>query len=93
MNYYENVLDNMSYNDVYDLAQSDFIPEFMEMIKEQDRKFAESLEQEQIETLARKRKKKQQSLDSKPSKKDEEKVEEEPSSGLDIPKIDLNFDE
>lgn len=84
-NYYESFLETRPYNEVYDLAVQDYLPEMAEEYEKELQEFADSLVDEQEQTLERKEK--QQSLDKKPSSEQEEVKEEE----VEIEPINLNF--
>ena len=82
--YYEKTLENLDYNDVYDLAVKDYVPEFADQEEKENREFAQSLIKEQKATLAKKEAKKQKQVpisESKASKKPEVKT------------MNLNFDD
>jgi len=49
--YYESRLGELDYNDVYDLASTEYVPELADAYEEENTKFAESLVEEQEETL------------------------------------------
>jgi len=84
--YYESNLEEISYNNVYDIAIENYFPEFMDEEEKENQEFADSLIEEQNNLLRKKGKlKESQSL---------EQPEEQPD--LDIPKIppiNLNFEE
>ena len=66
LHYYESRLANMSYNEVFDLAVEEFLPEFVQAAEDEDQEFAESLLKEQETTLKKAKKAKgQQDKDSK----------------------------
>lgn len=53
LHYYEDRLEDIGYNQVYELAVKDFIPELAEEYEEENREFARSLIAEQKRTLAK----------------------------------------
>ena len=55
--YYEGPLSELEYNDVYDMASTEYVPELADAYEEENQKFADSLIKEQEETLKRKAKK------------------------------------
>lgn len=55
LHYYESSLANKSYNEVYDLAVEEFLPEFVKEAEDDDQAFAESLLEEQEATLKAKK--------------------------------------
>jgi hypothetical protein len=64
LNYYEDAIENQSYNEVFDLAVREYLPEFVKEIEDEDEEFANSLVEEQRRTLrAKKEKEQRQSLD------------------------------
>jgi len=54
--YYESQVEDADYNNIYELAQTDYLPEFMEDREIEDAAFAESLIEEQKQTLRKKAK-------------------------------------
>jgi len=54
LNYYESTFEEIPYNDLYDIAIEDFIPELAEQNNEDAEQYAKDLEAEQIRTLERK---------------------------------------
>ncbi len=61
LHYYEAGIENLSYNEVFDIAVSEYLPEFMDATDKEDEEFAQSLVKEQAETLKAKAKKDAQS--------------------------------
>lgn len=55
LHYYESSLANMSYNEVFDLAVNEYLPEFVQAAEEDDQAFADSLLEEQEATLKAKK--------------------------------------
>jgi primosomal protein N' len=53
-NYYESTFEEIPYNDLYDIAIEDFIPELAEQNNEDAEQYAKDLEAEQVRTLERK---------------------------------------
>jgi hypothetical protein len=51
LHYYESNLANKSYNEVFDLAVDEYLPEFVEKAEEDDKAFADSLLKEQEAAL------------------------------------------
>lgn len=51
LHYYEGSMDNMSYNDVFDLAVNEYLPEFVNQAEEEDSEFARGLLKEQKATV------------------------------------------
>ena len=58
--YYEAALENMEYNNVFDMAQHQYIEEFMEDDERIKQELEEDLIREQEESLQKKEKKKQE---------------------------------
>lgn len=95
-NYNEATLDELEYNQVYDLACEQFIEEFADKREIEDAAFARGLRAEQEETLKKKeakknkkkskKGKKSQSLDSKPQPDSDIK-------NIKIDPINLNFED
>lgn len=54
LNYYEDAIDSMSTNDVFDKAVFEYLPEFKKQAEEEDREFAQSLLEEQKATIRKK---------------------------------------
>lgn len=54
--YYEDRLDEMDYNELYDFACAELLPEFMKQREDEDQAFADSLIEEQKRTLEAKAK-------------------------------------
>lgn len=63
LHYYESSLADKSYNEVYDLAVEQFLPEFVKEAEDDDQEFADSLLKEQEATLKAKRAKAKQIKD------------------------------
>ena len=55
LHYYEASMESLSYNDVYDLAVSEYLPEFVKEQDDEDQEFADALVKEQEETLVKKK--------------------------------------
>jgi primosomal protein N' len=55
LHYYEAGIENLEYNDVYDLAVSEYLPEFVNQAEEEDEEYAKALEKEQEATLLKKK--------------------------------------
>ncbi len=55
LHYYEGGMDNLSYNEVFDLAVNEYLPEFVNQAEEEDSEFAQSLISEQEATVAAKK--------------------------------------
>ena len=82
--YYEATLENLDYNDVYNLAVKDYVPEFADQEEKENREFAQSLIKEQKATLAKKEAKKQKQV-----RVSESKASEKPK----VKSMNLNFDD
>lgn len=54
IHYYESTLENRSFNELYDIAVSSYLPEFVNKEEEDAAAFAQSLVKEQEETLKKK---------------------------------------
>jgi primosomal protein N' len=55
LHYYEAGIENLTYNEVYDLAVSEYLPEFIDQAEEEDEEFAKALQDEQDATVAKKK--------------------------------------
>ena len=90
--YYEAALEDMTYNQVFDMAQAQYIDEFMQEDERIRQKLDEALVAEQEELLAKKEKKKQQdsSAPSGSVKKTEPTVQ---SYNMDFEDEDLDDDD
>lgn len=55
LHYYEAGIESLTYNEVYDLAVTEYLPEFVNEIEEEDDLFAQSLVKEQDATVAAKK--------------------------------------
>lgn len=55
LHYYESNLANKSYNDVFDLAVDEYLPEFVQAAEEQDQAYADALIEEQKASLKKNR--------------------------------------
>jgi len=51
LHYYENSLENKSYNEVYELACQEYLPEITKQKEAEDEEFIKQLEKEQEDTL------------------------------------------
>lgn len=89
IHYYESALEDKSFNQVFDIAVENYLPEFIDKREEEDRAFAESLLEEQKRTLAAKNKKVKAKTGGE--KKAPEKGSQEPKKGEEI--MSLNFDD
>ena len=68
LHYYECQFEDIGYNNIYELAQQEYIPELAEQFEKDNAAFAKALEEEQARTIeARNRK-----LGNKPKKEDKE---------------------
>lgn len=85
LHYYESRLEDIGYNQVYEIAVKDFIPELAEEYEEDNREFAKSLVAEQKRTLA---KQKARNKTAEVSKSDTSKVNEKPPAPM-----KLSFDD
>lgn len=65
LHYYEAMLENQEYNEVFDIAVSEFLPEFVDQAEKEDEEFANSLVKEQEASIQRQKEKKakEQALD------------------------------
>jgi uncharacterized protein (DUF885 family) len=52
-NYYESIMENMSYNDLYDQVKEDHLPELVQEDDQDNAEYARQLEEEQAITIAR----------------------------------------
>lgn len=57
LHYYEASIENMPFNEVYDLAVSEYLPDFVQAQEEDDQAFADSLVAEQEATIKAKKEK------------------------------------
>lgn len=55
LHYYEAGIENLSYNEVYDLAIQEYLPEFVNQAEEEDTEFAQALIKEQNSSVEAKR--------------------------------------
>jgi primosomal protein N' len=76
--YYESQVEDYEYNDLYDMAVQQLVPEFMRQAEKQDEAFAQSLVEEQQRTLERK-KRRDQARNAKNKNKAQEKPSEQQS--------------
>ncbi len=60
LHYYEGGLENRTFNEVFDLATTEYLPEFMKEAEGEDQEFANSLVKEQEATLNKKKAKEKQ---------------------------------
>jgi hypothetical protein len=89
--YYESTMEDTDFNDVYEYAMRDMLPEFMEEFEESDVEFAESMIEEQKAGIERKRKRDMKLKDTETIEIEEEVLETKPTS--DKPEeISLSFD-
>ena len=58
LHYYESQFEEIGYNNVYELACEEYIPELADHREQENIEFAKALEEEQKETLKRKKEKK-----------------------------------
>lgn len=70
--YYESQLENMTHNEIYELAITEYLPEFADEFEKDNEEFAKELIAEQKRTLAKKEKK-----DAKLSQKPKEKPKQD----------------
>lgn len=88
IHYYESTLEDRAFNELYDIAVDNYLPEFMNRKEQEDAAFAEKLVKEQQQTLNKKKAKV-----SRKGKKTEDGANTKPHS---VPKfeakeVDLNF--
>lgn len=82
--YYESQVDDADFNHIYELAQTDFLPEFMDDREQEDAEFAAGLIEEQKQTLekkAQREKKKKQAAEFEEAKKKSLAASSEPPRG------------
>lgn len=53
LHYYESQMEEVSYNDLFDLAVNEYVPELAEVLEEENQEFADSLLEEQKRTIAK----------------------------------------
>jgi hypothetical protein len=86
--YYESTMEQIPYNDLYDLIIEDFLPEIQEVKDKEDEEFAKALEEEQAQQLAAKALKSGKTNKKTVQKK--ETIENLPDS---TPDINIKFDD
>ena len=59
LNYYEDAIDSRDYNEILEMAMSDYIPEFAKIKEIEDAEFDRELEEEQKQTIKKKAQKDQ----------------------------------
>lgn len=94
--YYESLLENKTYNEVFDIAVSDYLPEFVDEKEKEDQAFVEALEREQEKQLkAKKESKVSQSLNNNPtdSSNDIKSDKEKPIKNLNLTFEDERIDD
>lgn len=57
LHYYETQFEDIGYNNAYELACRDYVPELADYFEQENEDFAKALEAEQLETIKRKEKK------------------------------------
>ncbi|HBI01739.1 MAG TPA: hypothetical protein DDY18_08985 [Flavobacterium sp.] len=55
LHYYEAGFEKLEYNEIYDMAVKEYLPEFIQKADEEDQAFADSLLEEQQATIAKKK--------------------------------------
>jgi hypothetical protein len=55
LHYYESQMEELSYNQLYDLAVNEYVPELSEILEEENQEFANALIEEQKRTIAKKK--------------------------------------
>ncbi len=76
--YYESTMEDSDFNDVYEYAMRDMLPEFMEEMEQGDVEFAKSLVEEQKAGLERKRRRDMKLKDEETIEIEEETLETKP---------------
>lgn len=89
LHYYEDQIEEIPFNSLYDIACQEYIPEFAEQFEEENQAFADALVEEQRRDLERKKRRegKKEKLAPATTNKKVEKSKAEPKS------INLNFEE
>lgn len=76
IHYYESLIEDKSYNEIFDIAVQNYLPEFVDQVERENQAFAESLLEEQRELQRKKaakdeaKKKKSNTGDSRASNKE-----------------------
>lgn len=65
LHFYEDSMENVMYNDIFDMACANLLPEMQEKIEEENRLYAEALVEEQKRTLEKKKLKEKKKIEKK----------------------------
>lgn len=74
--YYESTMEDTDFNDVYEYAMRDILPEFMEEIEASDEEFAQNLIDEQQQTIKKKKQREMKLKDDTEIEVEEETLKE-----------------
>jgi len=88
LHYYESQMENVEYDEIYELACREYVPELAEQFEQDNTDFAKALEEEQERTIA---KKKQQNQVVK--KETTQKKQQEIPPEVKPPTMNLSFDD
>lgn len=94
--YYESTMEDIDFNDVYEYAMREMLPEFMEEMEEMDDQFAKDLLAEQQETLRKKQQREMQLKDDTEVEIEEGELDQpsKPNPHSPSPKeLEMSFDE
>lgn len=93
LHYYESVLEEKDYNEVYELAASEYIPELAKEREIQDKEFEKYLIEEQKQNLEDKAKREGKDPQKSQSLKSEVSSEDEESKPEPITDLNMTFDD
>lgn len=100
LHYYENQMEEMPFNAIYDIACQDFIPELAEQYEQENEEYAQALVEEQQRTLEAKKKRdaKKAKVEEKPQNEEQTETSEtekplKPDSMPKPPEMNLTFDD
>jgi len=94
--YYESQMEELGYNQIYDVATREYIPELAEQYEEENKEFAQALVKEQKETLKKAEAKKRASNSQKTIVSGAKKEEPKPDNKelpAPPPPMNLTFDD
>jgi len=89
--YYEEQMEEIPYNAVYEIACKDYIPELAEEMEAEDAAYAESLVEEQRKTLEAKKKREKKKQLKQPKKEEKQEDEQIDQPKEKPPEMKLNF--
>ena len=92
LHYYEDQMEDLPFNSIYDIACQDFIPELADQYEKENEEYAQALLEEQQRTIEAKKKRDAKKKQLKQPKK-EEKQEPEQIDQPKPPEMNLRFDD